>query len=136
MVFGYDMDYLKAYQDPDLFNNDTLYASSGLTYRHLFYPEKIYFHPIYCKHQIQRIGEIYSRSLLYAFIYVIAIFVGKHWMKNRPAFDLRNELVAWNITLAAFSTLGTFYFLGCLEAFESFFIKNLHIFPITLVIFE
>ncbi len=108
MVSGYSMDYLKAYGDLDFMNNDTFRASSGLVYQNLFYSEKVYFHPVYCKHQIQRIGEIYSRSLTYAFIYVVAIFYGKHWMKNRPAFDLRKELIAWNVTLAVFSTLGIY----------------------------
>jgi hypothetical protein len=119
MVLGYSMDYLKVYQDHDFMNNDTFRASSGLVYRYLLYSEKVYFHPVYCKHQIQRIGEIYSRSLIYALIYVVAIFYGKHWMKNRPAYNLRRPLIAWNVTLAVFSTFGSFFyfFKSCLIFF-------------------
>jgi hypothetical protein len=110
------MDHLKAYSDLGFIKNQTFQAHSGLVYEQLFFSEKIYFDPIYCSHQIQRIRQIYSRSLIYALIYVIAIFYGKNWMKNRPAFDLRKELISWNITLAVFSIIGNnFEFYACIS---------------------
>jgi hypothetical protein len=102
------MNHLKAYSDRAFLSNQTFQARSGLIYERLFFPEKIYFDPIYCSHQTHRIASSYSRSLIYALVYVLAIFYGKHWMKNRPAFDLRKELISWNITLAVFSTIGNF----------------------------
>lgn len=39
-------------------------------------------------------------------IYVLAIYLGSLWMKNRPAFDLRRPLFLWNAALAAFSIIG------------------------------
>jgi hypothetical protein len=100
------MDHLKAYSDLGFIKNHTFQAHSGLIYDKLFFSEKIYFDPIYCNHQATRIATTYNRGLIYALVYVIAIFYGKHWMKNRPAFDLRKELISWNITLAVFSIIG------------------------------
>lgn len=39
-------------------------------------------------------------------IYAIVIFGGQRLMKNRPAFDLKAPLAAWNLLLAAFSFMG------------------------------
>lgn len=40
--------------------------------------------------------------------YVIAIFAGSAFMKNRPAFDLKFPLFLWNACLALFSIIGAF----------------------------
>lgn len=42
-------------------------------------------------------------SIYFSVAYVILIFSAKYWMRNRKPFDLRRPLVAWNVTLAAFS---------------------------------
>jgi elongation of very long chain fatty acids protein 6 len=51
-------------------------------------------------------NEIKSSSLLCSFIYVVLVFTGQWLMKNRPAFNLRMPLIAWNIGLAVFSIVG------------------------------
>lgn len=38
--------------------------------------------------------------------YVLLVFSGKRWMKDRSPFDLRRLLTAWNSVLAAFSIVG------------------------------
>lgn len=45
-------------------------------------------------------------SLYASGIYVILIFLGQYWMKNREPFNLRKTLLYWNVTLALFSALG------------------------------
>jgi len=39
-------------------------------------------------------------------VYGISIFLGKRYMKNRPAYDLRKLMAAWNLFLALFSIMG------------------------------
>ena len=39
--------------------------------------------------------------------YILTIFAGQAWMKNRQRFDLRKQLAVWNISLAIFSILAT-----------------------------
>ncbi|CAG7828894.1 unnamed protein product [Allacma fusca] len=46
-------------------------------------------------------------SLYITGAYVLSIFAGQSWMKNRPAFVLRKQLAIWNISLAVFSILAT-----------------------------
>ncbi len=48
-------------------------------------------------------------SIYFAAVYVLVIFIGKHYMKSRPRFNLRPALVLWNTTLAIFSILGAAY---------------------------
>ena len=48
----------------------------------------------------------WSNSILYAFIYIFVIFVGKAYMNNKPKYELRSTLALWNILLALFSTIG------------------------------
>ena len=38
--------------------------------------------------------------------YLVLVFCGRRWMKDKPAFDLRNLLTVWNSVLAAFSITG------------------------------
>jgi len=38
--------------------------------------------------------------------YIVLIFLGQEWMRNREPFKLRKVLVAWNLMLAAFSIFG------------------------------
>jgi len=39
-------------------------------------------------------------------VYLVLVFVGKQWMKNRNRFDLRGPLTLWNLILALFSVVG------------------------------
>lgn len=39
-------------------------------------------------------------------IYLPVIFGLKHWMKDRKPFSLRGPLIAWNVFMSTFSTLG------------------------------
>jgi hypothetical protein len=41
-------------------------------------------------------------------LYVIAIFGGQAYMKDRPAWDWRYALAAWNLLLSVFSVIGFF----------------------------
>lgn len=36
-------------------------------------------------------------------VYLLLVFGGKSWMKDKPAFKLRNPLVLWNVALSIFS---------------------------------
>ena len=39
-------------------------------------------------------------------VYLILVFLGKRWMRDRPAFSLRRPLTMWNTGLAVFSIVG------------------------------
>uniref|UniRef100_T1JIU5 Elongation of very long chain fatty acids protein n=1 Tax=Strigamia maritima TaxID=126957 RepID=T1JIU5_STRMM len=43
----------------------------------------------------------------YVGIYMLLIFLGKHWMIPRARFELRTTLAVWNLSLAVFSMIGT-----------------------------
>ncbi|XP_065845744.1 very long chain fatty acid elongase 6-like [Oscarella lobularis] len=51
----------------------------------------------------------WKRCFYASAIYVVAILVGRHYMKSRPGFDLRRTLFAWNLLLALFSAVGTYH---------------------------
>ena len=40
--------------------------------------------------------------------YIGIIFLGQHWMRSRPRYELRGPLALWNFLLAAFSIMGTY----------------------------
>uniref|UniRef100_A0A914XPP7 Elongation of very long chain fatty acids protein n=1 Tax=Plectus sambesii TaxID=2011161 RepID=A0A914XPP7_9BILA len=48
----------------------------------------------------------WQQSFLYSLAYIVFIWIGRQWMKERPRFELRGALIAWNLGLAAFSILG------------------------------
>ena len=48
----------------------------------------------------------WTATLYIAVLYVILVLTGRYWMKDKPAYSLRSALLAWNIGLAVFSTLG------------------------------
>jgi hypothetical protein len=51
-------------------------------------------------------GRHWDLSLYASAAYVILIFAGQAWMKDRGPFSLRRRLFFWNLTLAAFSIIG------------------------------
>jgi elongation of very long chain fatty acids protein 6 len=50
--------------------------------------------------------ETKSLSVWFSAIYILLIFGGQHYMKDRQAFNLRLPLITWNIMLAVFSLVG------------------------------
>ncbi|XP_072477029.1 very long chain fatty acid elongase 3 [Notamacropus eugenii] len=65
------------------------------------------FRPLLC--------EYWTTSFLLAFIYLMFIFMGQRYMKNRKRFNLRLPLTIWSFSLAIFSILGavrTWKYLG------------------------
>ena len=46
-------------------------------------------------------------SVWFAVIYVILVFGGQAYMKDRPRYTLQKPLICWNIMLAGFSIFGT-----------------------------
>ncbi|XP_024226438.1 elongation of very long chain fatty acids protein 6-like [Bombus vosnesenskii] len=48
----------------------------------------------------------YPNCFLYCGIYAVIIFGGKHYMSNRPKFNLRSKLALWSAMLALFSIMG------------------------------
>lgn len=52
------------------------------------------------------VGKNWKLSVYASAIYVVLIYCGQSWMKNRPAYDLRKWLTSWNIILAIFSLIG------------------------------
>lgn len=56
----------------------------------------------------QWMEENWTSAFYYIGIYMLIIFLGQSYMKDRPRFELRVPLVIWNFSLAAFSILGTY----------------------------
>lgn len=50
--------------------------------------------------------ENWTLGFYYTGLYVIIIFLGQHYMENRPKFELRGLLSLWNTCLACFSIIG------------------------------
>lgn len=50
--------------------------------------------------------ERWQLSFIYAFAYLLLIYLGQAYMKNKPKFDLRLCLAAWSGLLAIFSIFG------------------------------
>ena len=83
------------------------HSLSGVNYTYVFYYERKYFDPAYVDTKRQWMSENWYLSLVYAFLYVVLIFIGQKYMKTREKFDLRKPLIAWNLILAIFSAIGT-----------------------------
>jgi len=47
--------------------------------------------------------QYWTISIYAAAIYLIFIYAGQKWMKNRKAFELKTPLILWNLGLAVFS---------------------------------
>jgi elongation of very long chain fatty acids protein 6 len=87
---------------------DGYYRSrAGLNYSYLFFYEKKYFNDRYVESKKDWMRNSWHLSILYAFIYIVAVFLGQWYMKSRAKYDLRRALIAWNFVLAVFSFIGT-----------------------------
>lgn len=51
-------------------------------------------------------GRYWTLSIYATAVYLLLIYLGQRWMKDRTAFGLRKPLVVWNIGLAVFSAFG------------------------------
>lgn len=54
-------------------------------------------------------GDTFYIAWTAALVYLALVFLGRKWMINRPRYDLRSALFAWNVGLAVFS------FIGCIS---------------------
>lgn len=52
------------------------------------------------------INKNWTLSIWYAALYVMVIFAGKWYMKDRPRFELRMPLAIWSAVLGIFSIMG------------------------------
>lgn len=95
------------YVDIPVMVDNVYVAKSGINYTNLFFYEKKFFNERYIASKKDWMQNNWKLSFLYAFIYIVAVFGGKAYMKNREKFDLRRGLVAWNLVLAAFSLMGS-----------------------------
>lgn len=48
----------------------------------------------------------WTKGFYYCGLYLLIVFTIKHYMQNRPRFNLRKVLVLWNTMLATFSIIG------------------------------
>lgn len=86
---------------------DKVYESkSGLNYSVLWSYEKLFFNQDFVDSKGVWMRENWHASIYFAAVYVVAIFLGQAYMSKREKFDLRGALIAWNLLLAVFSTLG------------------------------
>ncbi|XP_026172271.1 elongation of very long chain fatty acids protein 6-like [Mastacembelus armatus] len=53
------------------------------------------------------IQENWSKAFLLCGLYVVLVFGGQHFMRERPKLNLRKPLVLWSLGLAVFSIIGT-----------------------------
>ncbi|XP_020818828.1 very long chain fatty acid elongase 3 [Phascolarctos cinereus] len=87
-------------------NNDSLEEMLIHTYE---FEKLADFRPLLC--------EYWTISFLLTLIYLMFIFMGQRYMKDRKGFNLRLPLAIWSFTLAIFSILGsvrTWKYLGAL----------------------
>ena len=70
--------------------------------------EDNYFNP-------KKIDEFFEANWQYsihiAVFYLIAVYFGRQFMKNRPALELRLPLILWNLILSVFSICGAYRFI-------------------------
>ncbi len=56
----------------------------------------------------QWVDKYWRVSVYASVLYVAAVFIGRWYMRDKAAFDLRRTLVFWNTCLAAFSAVGLY----------------------------
>lgn len=103
------------YVDEPVMIDNIYHAKSGLNYTNLFFYEKKFFNERYIASKKDWMTKNWHLSLIYAAIYVVAVFSIQYVMKFRQKFDLRRGLIAWNFVLAAFSIM------GCIRVWPEFY---------------
>lgn len=73
----------------------------------LFSIENIFYNDEYIKENLEWIYHAWKISILIVILYLLLILIGRQYMKNRKAYNLKRELILWNIGLAIFSWIGT-----------------------------
>jgi elongation of very long chain fatty acids protein 6 len=81
-------------------------SRSGFNHTFTFFYERKHFDGEFMVPLRQWIMDHWHLSIIYAFVYVVAVFGGQAFMKNRVKMDLRRELIAWNLVLSLFSLFG------------------------------
>jgi len=95
------------YVDEPYMIDNKFVARSGINYTNLFYYETKFFNPRYVESKKDWMQNNWQLSFVYAAIYIVAVFAGKYYMRDRPKYDLRRGLIAWNVVLAGFSIMGS-----------------------------
>lgn len=71
-----------------------------------FFFERKFYNSSYVTTRKEWINKNWWLSMVFASVYIVAVFLGQHYMKSREKFDLRRPLVAWNFVLCLFSVFG------------------------------
>lgn len=77
----------------------------------LFYFEKKFYDEEFVSIEQNWLQENWNISFYYAFIYLLLVYMATKILDHRGKFHFHHSLVAWNVVLAVFSTLGTVRFL-------------------------
>lgn len=106
-VFVFKTMSFEDYADEPVMIDGFYRSRAGLNYSYLFFYEKKYFNDRYVESKKDWMRNSWYLSIVYAFIYITAVFFGQWYMKTRPKYDLRRALIAWNFVLAIFSFIGS-----------------------------
>ena len=82
-------------------------ARTGMNYSFVFFFERKFFQDEYIQRNVVWVKDYWRISIWYALLYIVIIFAGQEFMKNREKKELRKALIAWNLVLALFSTAGS-----------------------------
>lgn len=77
------------------------------TYTHTYSYESLFDDKQYVDAWGQWFKENWQLSVFLSLAYIVLVFSGKMYMKDRPKYELRSFLIVWNIFLAVFSITGT-----------------------------
>ena len=73
-------------------------------------PLVLFLEPIESRFDTKKVSawleENWTLSIYISAVYVALVFLGKRWMRDRPAYSLRRPLAMWNTGLMVFSVLG------------------------------
>ena len=87
--------------------HSTVADPNGVVHRWVFDFELAFFDRNKYQTVEQWMEQWWWLSIPYAFIYIVAIFIGQTWMKStNRKYELRFWLVLWNTILAVFSLWG------------------------------
>lgn len=79
---------------------------NNYTDKFLFYFEKKFERKDLLDIQVQWTLNNWTLSIYYSIGYIILVFLGRRFMRNREKFRLNRSLIAWNILHSVFSVLG------------------------------
>lgn len=76
------------------------------SYTHEFGFERLFESHSYVNNIRSWLRLNWTYSFLFAALYMIFVYAGRMYMKDRPRFELRKPLIIWNVFLAVFSIVG------------------------------